>query len=446
LPTTARNALTRLAISLLLMLTAACRSSEAPPRPNIVILLVDDLGWNDVSYHGSEIPTPNIDDFVASGLELDRFYTAPWCTPTRSGLMTGLYPHRHDIPYKPRIGTGSVLPTTAVVLPQVLAAAGYRHRALIGKWHLGGTGTPALRPQHRGFTYFYGHLGGAIDYFQHTTIPLGGKTQPRPDWYRNDRAVEAEGYATDLLAREAEAFIEARAREPDPFLLIISFNAPHLPLQAKNDDLWSVRALLAAKLYEGRLLTPDKQLNRRILAAMLRNLDSNVGSILDTIDRVGIRDDTLILFLSDNGGDPRNGASDNQPLRGTKTTTWEGGVRVPAAIRWPGVFPAGERLDEVVSYIDILPTLQGITQPSAPAPASDGLDLFELLKGGAPASDRYVYLGDGSIVTRSWKLVRDQLFRIDTDPGEKHDVAAERPEIVEQLREFQRQARAPRRL
>ena len=401
-------------------------------NPNIVILLADDLGWNDVGYHGSDIRTPRIDAFVREGLELDRFYVCPICSPTRAGLMTGRYPHRfglRDTVIPPWRDFG--LATDEETLPEVLASAGYTRRACIGKWHLGHSRL-AYHPLNRGFTHFYGHYNGNIDYFTH-------KREGELDWHRNFEPCHDEGYSTDLLAREAVRFIE-ESPATEPFFLYVPFNAPHAPLQAEEDDL---------KTYgfsedERRILPPDPTApgfgvegrgnsKRQTYAAMVTAMDSAMGRILDALDAKGIAENTLVLFFSDNGGTEKSGG-DNAPLRGQKSTVWEGGVRVPAAIRWPKELEGARKVEALTGYVDILPTLCRITgaQRTSEKPL-DGLDVFDVLRGSRPEAGRVFYLGQGAVATQDWKLKEDELFHLASDPNETEDVAQRHQDIVNKL-------------
>ena len=411
-------------------LSAVSRAEAPREPPNIVILLADDLGWNDVGYHGSSLKTPRIDRFVHSGVQLDRFYVAPYCVPTRAGLMTGRYPHRFGLRYRVNLGVRAMLPPNAVTLAEVLAGAGYARRGYIGKWHLGGS--QQRHPLSQGFNRFYGMLGGMVDYFDHHTIPSGPNAKNRPrvlDWHRGRDACHDVGYATDLLGDEAVRFIE-EGSNAQPFLLYVAFNAPHLPLQAKP-------ALDRADAERGAvrpLLTANAKTNRALFSAMVASLDENVGRILTAIDQQGLREDTLVLFMSDNGGVDRFGVSDNSPLRGGKNSVWEGGVRVPAAVRWPAAWQGGRQVTAPLAYIDVLPTLARIAGVKSLPNHLDGRDVRKVLAGEQATLDRRIYLGPESLVDAHWKLVGEELFAIDTDPGEKNNVAQEHPQQASALK------------
>lgn len=410
---------TGLALGVLVLLWASACGPSGPDRsrPNVVILLADDLGWNDVGFHGGPIDTPHLDRFAAESLVLERFYVTPSCVSTRAGLLTGRHPRRE----------GALRPGD-VTLAELLGEAGYRHRALVGKWHLG----PVQHPLDRGFTHFYGALGGAIDYFDHRAVGVakGGRlVLGEPDWYRDRKPDLEVGYSTDLIARESIRFLERHRDEPQ--FLYVAFNAPHVPLQAKPEDLAAFRAEAASD--RSRAFGDNEEQNRRAYAAVVSALDGAIGAILAAIDRLGLRENTLVFFLSDNGAWVAHGIGDNAPLRGRKNTLWEGGIRVPAALRWPGVVPVG-RSDDLVAYIDLVPTLQRIT--GAPLPDGhrlDGVDVLGVLRGEDPPPDRLLRIGPGSAVSRQWKLKDGALFDLQADPGETTDVAARHPDVVASL-------------
>ena len=447
------------------VLSASCSGGDGPtsapgaPRPNIVIILADDLGWTDVSFHGGSIATPNIDRIAVEGAELARYYVAPVCSPTRAGLMTGRYPIRFGAmrAVYPPWRTGG-MDTSERTLADVLGDAGYEHRAIFGKWHLGHT-AKRHHPLRRGFTEFYGHYNGAIDYFTH-------EREGELDWHEGFEPSFDEGYATDLIADRATSFIRTHATDDTPFLCYVPFNAPHSPFQAKPEDLPGYATLPPAR---GRFEPDaDRQVtaarerhdaNRKVLGAMVHGLDRAVGKILDTIDESGISERTLVLFSSDNGG--VSGVGENTPLRGGKATVFEGGIRVAAAVRWPGTIPSGQKIEEPIANIDILPTLMrvaGIREHGGKR--LDGLDVLDVWKGNRQTLERdlFNYIGQTgpdteqiSFMTNDWKLVvlgrvvtdetandtlrKRFLFRISEDPFEEHNVIGEHPDIATQMYE-----------
>ena len=423
---------------------AAEDASAAESRPNIVILVADDLGYADVGFHGSDIRTPNIDRLAAEGVRLERFYVSPVCSPTRAGLMTGRWPIRFGLqnavipPWRDR-----GLPPDEVTIAEMLAEAGYNHRACIGKWHLGHARRNFL-PLAQGFNHFYGHYNGAIDYFSH-------ERDGEMDWHRNGETVHESGYSTDLLGAEAARFI-AGVPPGEPYLLYVPFNAPHTPLQAKQAD-------------EARY--PHRQKRRRTYAAMVEAMDRAIGRVLAAIDRRGDAEDTFVLFFSDNGGTP---LADNGKLRGHKATVFEGGIRAAAAVRWPaGGLDGGRECVARIGYIDVLPMLRGIVglngEPELPL---DGIDVLRPMRDGGSLPDRpwfnYFWqdrdrLPQWSVQTDEWKLVfigeptaagrftmneKTMLFHMAEDPHEKRNLIEDHPrvaaELLDQLAEFQQLA------
>ena len=423
-------------------------AAEAP-KPNIVILLADDLGYHDVGFHGGPIATPNIDRIAREGARLERFYVAPVCSPTRAGLMTGRWPIRFGAMrtvYPPwRVGG---LDTSEVTLASVLAKAGYGRRGVFGKWHLGHSDVK-YHPLQRGFTHFHGHYNGAIDYFSH-------EREGELDWHQDYATSREDGYSTDLIARHAADFIRESAAAGGPFLCYVPFNAPHSPFQAKEEDLAPYAGLAAIEGdWPGN--PQQREANRRILGGMVAGLDRGVGQVLAALDEAGVAENTLVWFFSDNGG--VGGIGDNTPLRGAKATAFEGGVRVAAAARWPGRIAAGGEIDAPLEYIDVLPTAMAAAGVSDHGGKPlDGINALPILTGEAGAQDReiYAYIGaqgpetEGiSVRTVEWKLVvngpdlsdpaaddskRERfLFRIAEDPNETTNVATEHPDVVEAL-------------
>lgn len=386
-------------------------------KPNIIVILVDDLGWGDLGYNGSTIRTPAIDQLSTEGIRLNRFYTAAVCTPTRGGLMTGRYPERYGlrktvIPPWSKFGVS----TNEVFLPEYLEKAGYKNRTILGKWHLGHSALK-YHPLRRGFTHFYGHLNGGVDYFTHIRAK-------ELDWHNDFNASYDKGYTTDLLADEAVKNITDYSQQ-GPFFMYLAFNAPHGPFQAKDEDLLEY--------------ANEPNTNKRTYAAMVSNLDKNVGKVLQRLKTLNIEDNTIVLFFSDNGYAPSSAGSAG-PLRGSKFTEWEGGVRSPAIIKWPGKFRAGQVMEQVTGYIDVLPTLldiAGITE--TPKNPLDGISIYPVLTENSPSIIRDFYLGNGALVNVNWKFIEaghnldrmnlqnDVLFNISQDMSETTDVSATRP-------------------
>ena len=402
-------------------------------RPNLVILVADDLGWNDVGYHGSDIRTPAIDRLAKSGVQLDRFYVCPICSPTRAGLLTGRYPHRFGlrdtvIPPWRKFG----LNLSEQTLPEVFAKAGYKRRACIGKWHLGHY-KRAYHPIERGFTHFYGHYNGAIDYFTHLR-------EGERDWHRNFEPSADAGYSTELLGDEAVRFIKG-SPEGEPFLLYLPFNAPHGPLQAQRKYLDEYGYDEKAGTFKKKGAAKDDygaegqgNRKRQTVAAMVTAMDTQIGRILDTLDSEGLAENSIVLFFSDNGATLKIGGS-NKPLPGAKHSVHEGGVRVPAVIRWPAGLHGSRKFDTLMGYIDVLPTLLGLAGREKPGGGKplDGIDLSGVLRGKTKAPDRTFYLGQKAVISQQWKLIEGKLYRIDTDPTERKDVSAANPAVLSRL-------------
>lgn len=403
-----------------------CSVISAAEKPNIVVMLADDLGYADVGFHGSDIQTPNIDSIAKQGVELEKFYVCPMCSPTRAGFMTGRYPNRFGmmravIPPWRNYG----LPNEEDTLPELLSDAGYTRRGIIGKWHLGHS-KPEHHPLEHGFTYFYGHYNGAIDYFTH-------EREGEVDWHRNRETLHEEGYSTDLLAADAAKFI-ADSPKDSPYFLYVPFNAPHSPFQAKEEDL--------AKY-------PERKGQKKVLAAMIDSLDQGVGKILKAIEERGDAENTFVIFFSDNGGVKR--IADNKPLRGSKLTPYEGGIHVVSCARYPaGGLTGGEKIDTRCGYIDLLPTLCGLAGVRTPGELDlDGVDVFAAWQGKENLADRvwFTYEAQGSNAKKTWAaqndrwktiirgpalfatnpdLVQIEMYDLQNDPYETKDVRSER--------------------
>ena len=445
---------------------------QAQRPPNVVLIVADDLGWRDVSFNGGDIATPNIDRIAAEGVKLDRFYVAPICSPTRAGLMTGRHPIRYGMMRGVVMGYHDYgLDPEATLIPQVLAEAGYEDRGLVGKWHLG-LSRRDYHPLERGFTRFVGHLGWGFDYFTH-------ERYGEVDWFHDDESVDEPGYSTDLISEHAVRFVREHAGGDAPFFLMVPYNAPHSPFQAKEEDLplyadlepVPIEAIVGEGVppekYEwfgghamGRARLEDVEgrlANRRITGAMVHAMDVGIGRILDALDEAGVADETLVWFFSDNGGD--TGIGENRPFRGSKGNVFEGGIRVAAAARWPaGGVSGGGSIEAPLNYLDVLPTLMEAAAVSdRPDLELDGRDALPALRGGEVVGDRefYSYCAQLSnereqlmAMEGDWKLIvigpepldraalaesQTMLFHLGDDPGEQNDVVAEHPEIVERL-------------
>ncbi len=347
-------------------------ASHTPSRPNIIIILADDLGYMDVGFQGcKDIPTPNIDRIAREGVTFTQGYVSyPVCGPSRAGLITGRYQDRFGFGRNPLFAPNDSsmgLPTSERTLAEILKPAGYRSIA-IGKWHLGAH--PDLRPLERGFDEFFGFLSGGHSYFPE----LWSRTdeydlEQQYDAYhtrllRNHERVHEASYLTDALSREAVDFIERN--QDSTFFMYLAYNAPHTPLQATEKYLRRVDSIQDPK--------------RQTFAAMVCALDDGVGDILDALSETGIDENTMIFFLSDNGGPEKANGSDNGILRGGKSDLLEGGVRVPFALRWPQVLPDGLIFDPAVISLDIFATVVAqVPIHSDSLPALDGINLIPFL-------------------------------------------------------------------
>lgn len=393
-----------------------------PSATNVVFMMADDLGWNDVGYHGSEIRTPHIDSIAQRGIRLNRYYATPLCSPTRAAFLTGRIPLRYGVD-RP-IETVGGLPETERLLTDVLKAAGYK-TAVVGKWHLG-LAHVKHHPYNRGFDTAYGHLGPAVDYWTH--IWDGGL-----DWHRNGSVLNEEGYTTELIGNEAERVISERDKTK-PLFLYVAFNAPHGPLQAPAESESAYDSIQNPR--------------RRTYAAMVSEMDRAVGGILKTLEREGLAEDTLVVWCSDNGGAVRLGA-DNSPLRGGKGGAFEGGIRVPAAVWMPGSIEGGRTFSQMMTVADWFPTIATASGIDLEADSPlDGLDMWPAFTSGdvIDRTEPYVVgvFDSVALIDGMWKYVEPlprggsgvaHLFRLDRDPHESEDLAAAEPERFEAMRQ-----------
>jgi arylsulfatase A-like enzyme len=419
--------------------TAFAGSLAASERraPNLIVIMTDDLGYADVGFNGGrEIPTPQIDRIAAGGVVFSNAYvTFTVCSPSRAGFITGRYPQRFG--YERNLAWRPHDPAAGIAVDETLLAAALRPAgytsAVIGKWHLGAHEN--FHPLNRGFDEFFGHLGGGLRYFpEDLDIRDYREALNEPEGYRtwivrNREPVRTTRYLTDEFSHEAVDFV--RRQKDKPFFLFLSYNAPHAPLQAKKEDYAQFSHI--------------KDEKRRIYAAMVAAVDRGVGELLDVLDGLKIADDTLIFFLSDNGGSGDN-ASSNRPLRGVKSNPWEGGFRVPFAARWPGVFPAGVTYAEPVSSLDIFATIAAANQLAAhPERPLDGVNLVPYVRGeqsGPPHAHIYLRMsGSGGYAMRKgdFKIVKSGkdktplLFNLRTDIAEAREISKDHPTLMEEL-------------
>ena len=413
---------------------AAKTGGASRTHPNIVLIVADDLGWGDVGFHGSVIPTPHIDALARDGIELTRFYTAPVSSPTRCGLLTGRYPSRFGI-------RETVIPPWRdygldegeTTLADLLGQNGYAHRAMIGKWHVG-HGRLAYYPLNRGFTHFYGCLNGALDYFTH-------EREGELDWHNDWDSCYDKGYTTDLIAAEAVRCIGEYSGQ-GPFYLHVCFNAPHSPYQAPEEEIFS---LVPKETFE-TLKPKDKK--GWTYRAMVSRMDKGIGLILKALADAGLKDDTLVLFMSDNGGVPdMEPYCVNAPQRGGKFDEWEGGVHNVAVVNWPRGFAGQRKLDQVTGFVDVMPTIADIVGVrTAPGRPYDGISIYKVLKKARKKLiDRDIYLGVGAAVNQRYKYIKagashrmglkkDYFTDIQANPSEKRDTNTYDPRQVERLR------------
>lgn len=419
-------------------LLAAGAAAGDGPRPNIVFVLADDLGYGDVGCYGGRVPTPHIDGLAREGVRLTQFYSnGPECTPTRTALMTGRYQQRVG-GLECALGTGNVgryddairlaaahelgLPPSEDGLARRLRGAGYA-TVIAGKWHLGYE--PKFLPSRHGFDRWFGPIGGAVDYFHH--VEPGGL----PGLYEDDRPVRREGYLTDLITDEALRAIAAAGDRP--LFLYVAYTAPHTPIQGPEDR--SDRPVPEDRWNQG---------TRESYGAMIRRMDDGVGRILAALAARQMETNTLVVFASDNGGTKM---ADNGPLKGTKGGLFEGGIRVPCVIRWPGVLPRGAPSAQVGITMDL--TASMLRAAGAEPARGDGMDLVAKLAAGGPPEPRTLFwrARRGEV---TWKAVRDgdlkyvarrgaaaaeeHLFDLAADTGESNDLSAARAEDLARLK------------
>lgn len=430
---------------ILLLLVTCSLSLFAEKKPNIIIILTDDLGWGDVSYHGGFIPTPNIDKLASNGLEMNRFYSNPVCSPTRASLLTGMHIFNHGVvrpmmnPAAEQVG----LPVEIKIMPQYFKEAGYQ-TALSGKWHLG-MSDEKFWPSNRGFDSTYGHMTGGIGYFDHTAAG-------RLDWHRDNTALREEGYSTELIANEAVNIIKRRDKDT-PLFLYIAFNAPHTPIQAPIEIVESFSYIEDEK--------------ERVYAANIFALDAEIGKIINAIKDQEILEETIIVFFSDNGPvygvdaitkvvapNLVNAKGSTGGLKGSKTSALEGGIRIPASIWWKGVIE-NSKSDQFFFVQDILPTLLAAAGIKLPKDAAiDGRNKWKNLLNNTIQPPQNAFIGariiadERALFNNQWKLYYKKpqilpdflsgsysLFNIIDDPYEENDLSEQEPKIFNQMKE-----------
>ena len=407
---------------------------QAKEKPNIIMILADDLGFADVGFNNAkDIKTPNIDRLADSGMKFTSLYAQPMCTPTRAAFLTGRYPMRYGLQsFVITPGQHYGLPTDERTIAQALKEVGYKTYAL-GKWHLGHS-DKAYWPQNRGFDYFYGSTIGNVDYF---TKERAGVI----DWQRNGKQLKEEGYFTELITKDVVRIIE-QSSDDQPFFIYMAHLAVHSPYQAPQKYIDRYKHI------------SDKY--RRIYAAMTSALDDSVGEVIAALERKGLRDNTLVIFMSDNGGiaefdatlakarGEKPSPADNSPFRGSKASLYEGAVRSAAAINWPGKIKPGV-VSEVVHVVDLMPTLVGLAggkiQTDKPI---DGKDIWPVITQGKVSPHQNILINAelhrGAIRQGKWKLIKYatlpssvELYDLAEDPAEKNNVAEQHSEKVHEL-------------
>ena len=418
------------------------KKSGSTPRPNILLIVADDLGYGDLGYYGCpDIRTPVIDGLAAQGVRFTNFYAnGPECTPTRTALMTGRYQQRVG-GLECAIGTGNVgryddairlrarnelgLPVEETSIARMLKGVGYR-TGLCGKWHLGYE--PKFSARRHGFDHFFGPLGGTVDYFHH--CEPGGERM----LYLDDNPVEREGYLTDMITEEAIAFI--KGQKDEPFFLDVSYTAPHTPYQRPADR--KQEPVTAEEWNEG---------TREDYAALVERMDQGIGQILKAVDEKRLAAKTVVIFASDNGATDKGR---NLPFSGHKGGLFEGGIRVPCIVRWPGVLPGGAVSDHVSIMMDLTASIARIGGVRPPkARPFDGIDILRELQAGRPATERTLFWR-ARRAERTWRAVRDgslkyvsredgdavqeSLFDLERDPGEERNLFTSRGADAKRLK------------
>ncbi|MFT5137682.1 MAG: arylsulfatase A-like enzyme [Arenicella sp.] len=435
-------------------------AAYAQDRPNVVIFVADDLGFADVGFRGSKIETPNLDELANAGMVLNRFYVTPICSPTRAALMTGRDPIRLGVAYSVVLpwDSGGVH-TSEHFMPESFKAAGYQ-TAIMGKWHLGHS-QQAFHPNDRGFDEFYGHLHTEVGFYP-PFANLGGK-----DFQRNGKSIADDGYETYLLANETSKYIKRRDKSK-PFFLYVPFLAPHEPLAApenlkkKYQDLEDKRtpARSPSDQMSERAIAQGAKTRVPLYAAVVDAMDQAIGQVLTSLEEEGIDDNTIVLFFSDNGASRifTQGGGDNAPLRGGKAETYEGGIRVVSLLRWPDKIAGGQQLDQIMTVMDVFPTLAAATgiEPQN-AMRFDGINMWPAIRDKQQVERKdLIHFGSeipnyGSFAFTAfdseWKLVQlleqgltdltveNQLFNIAKDPSEMIDLASKYPDRVTMMAE-----------
>ncbi|MBU2951007.1 sulfatase-like hydrolase/transferase [Tamlana agarivorans] len=416
----------------------------AQSRPNIVVVLCDDLGYADVGFNGSkDIITPELDKLANNGTIFSSAYVPhAFCGPSRAGIMTGRYPHefgsQFNLPANSLVYGDEGIPVSETFFSSVLQESGY-YTGAIGKWHLGDK--PQFHPNKRGFDDFYGFLGGGHNYFpseyrpKYERLVEAGNTNI---WdyllplEHNGVEVQETEYITDALSREASRFVKEASKKEEPFFLYLAYNAPHTPLEAKEEDM---------KVFDN-----IKDKNRRTYAGMVYAVDRGVGELVKTLKETNQFDNTLIVFLSDNGGRPDKGAN-NAPLKGRKGDTYEGGFRVPMFFHWPNKVPSGKHFEYPVSALDFYATFTGLANAKIPEGKHlDSKNIWDdVVAGKNPRAGDPIFsmrhrsgFSDVGVRQDEWKATKAynspwKLYNIKKDIGEKHDLGTKHPKVLKEM-------------
>jgi arylsulfatase A-like enzyme len=424
---------------LAVLLGLSVATTEAADKPNVLVIFADDLGYSDIGVHGGrDVPTPHIDALAAAGIRCTSGYVScPYCSPSRAGFLTGRYQTRFGHEFNPHQGDENKLglPLDQRTIADRMHAAGYA-TGLVGKWHQGFS--TAHHPQSRGFDDYFGFLVGGHNFLLHKDAePKFGSAYSQDMIYRGREAQKLDGYTTDVFTDEAVAFVDRHAQQP--WLLYLAYNAVHTPLEV-------------LKKYGDRVPATITDPDRRGYLSLLIGLDDSIGRLMAHLKKSGADKNTLVFFVSDNGGSGRKpflayNTAVNTPLRGNKGQTLEGGIRVPFFASWPSRLPAGKTFDQPVIALDILPTACALAE-TRPGTDIDGVDLLPHLTGEkttTPHSALYWRFGPQKAIRRGdWKLVdwRDfdkkensgwQLYNLSQDIGEQHDLASTNPQLVAEL-------------
>ncbi len=425
------NSLRGLAASFLLAMTVLAASqvstaAEQQTKPNFIVIMADDLGYGDLSSYEGWIETPALDRLAEEGMKFTDFHSSGnVCSPTRAGLMTGRYQQRAGIPGVVYADpTREVhyhgLQTTEVTFAKVLKQSGYA-TAMFGKWHLGYY--PKYNPIHHGFDLFRGYVSGNVDFISH--VDQAGTY----DWWHQDKTVVEEGYTTHLITKHAIDFINDNKSKP--FCLYLPHEAPHYPYQGPNDP--------ALRSVGGDFNTQGERKDiKNAYREMVQEMDQGIGQIVDTIEQLGLSENTMILFFSDNGA---NNNGDNGPLRGAKGSNWEGGHRVPLIARWKGKIAPGAVSDDLTISLDVMPTLLAAAGASVPdSHHLDGVDLSPVLFEEKPLAKRQLVWNGKAIRDGNWKLVVEGkggdkigLYDLSREIGEQTNLASTEPQRVKAL-------------